>query len=103
MTVEQRSSGSKSRLLLERLVTFLRGGQPHGAPVTGYNSVLALMQRRVTDDEISDLIADFAHKASAVTEVDIGVGIVALTGELPAPGDVDRVIRRLLKHGWIAR
>lgn len=100
MIAEQRTMTSPT-WLLQRLVGFLRAGQPRGAPATGYYPVLALMPRRITDDEIATLTADLLKTgAAAVTAIDIGVAICAAIGELPAPADVDRVVQRLLSKGW---
>lgn len=39
-----------------RVVAFLRAGYPTGAPEVGYGPVLALLPRRVTDDEVTAIV-----------------------------------------------
>lgn len=94
MNVWQRFWRSPRRLLI-CLVRFVRAGQPGGAPVTGYNIALALLPRRLTEDEISVLASALAATGSCLTIVDIAVAVSSVTGELPARKDVDRVSQRL--------
>jgi hypothetical protein len=84
---------------LTSVVAWLRAGYPEGIPPTDYIPVLALLSRRLSNDEVKvvtrELIArgDFDH-------VDIGVLITQLTDELPTPDDVERVRERLAAKGW---
>jgi hypothetical protein len=84
---------------LNSVVAWLRAGYPEGIPPTDYIPVLALLSRRLSNDEVKlvtrDLIArgDFDH-------VDIGVLITQITDELPTPNDVERVRERLAARGW---
>jgi Protein of unknown function (DUF3349) len=84
---------------LNSVVAWLRAGYPEGIPPTDYIPVLALLSRRLSNDEVKlvtrDLIArgDFDH-------VDIGVLITQITDELPTPNDVERVRERLAAKGW---
>ena len=84
---------------LTSVVAWLRAGYPEGIPPTDYVPVLALLSRRLGNDEVKvvagELIArgDFDH-------VDIGVLITQVTDELPAPSDVERVRERLAAKGW---
>ena len=84
---------------LTSVVNWLRAGYPEGIPPTDYFPVLALLSRRLSNDEVKavahELMArgDFDH-------VDIGVLITQLTDELPSPADVERVRERLAAKGW---
>jgi hypothetical protein len=84
---------------LNSVVAWLRAGYPEGIPPTDYVPVLALLSRRLSNDDVKlvtrELIArgDFDH-------VDIGVLITQLTDELPTPDDVERVRERLAAKGW---
>jgi hypothetical protein len=84
---------------LNSVVAWLRAGYPEGIPSTDYFPVLALLSRRLTNDEVKTVAralidrGDFDH-------VDIGVLITRLTDELPAPEDVERVRERLAAKGW---
>jgi hypothetical protein len=84
---------------LNSVVAWLRAGYPEGIPATDYVPVLALLSRRLSNDDVKlvtrELIArgDFDH-------VDIGVLITQITDELPTPDDVERVRQRLAAKGW---
>jgi hypothetical protein len=84
---------------LNSVVAWLRAGSPEGIPPTDYVPVLALLSRRLSNDDVKlvtrELIArgDFDH-------VDIGVLITQITDELPTPDDVERVRERLAAKGW---
>ena len=84
---------------LNSVVAWLRAGYPEGIPPTDYVPVLALLSRRLSNDDVklvtSELIArgEFDH-------VDIGVLITQITDELPTPDDVERVRERLAAKGW---
>jgi hypothetical protein len=84
---------------LNSVVAWLRAGYPEGIPPTDYVPVLALLSRRLSNDDVKlvtrELIArgDFDH-------VDIGVLITQVTDDLPTPQDVERVRERLAAQGW---
>ncbi|MDT5021763.1 MAG: hypothetical protein QOD34_1125 [Mycobacterium sp.] len=84
---------------LNSVVAWLRAGYPEGIPPTDYVPVLALLSRRLSNDDVKlvtrELIArgDFDH-------VDIGVLITQITDDLPTPEDVERVRERLAAQGW---
>lgn len=86
---------------LERLVSWLREGYPQGVPPQDYVPLLALLRRRLSDEEIK-AVAKSLRKAdvSPVTPADIGVEITRLTQELPSEEDLERVRARLAKKGW---
>jgi hypothetical protein len=84
---------------LNSVVAWLRAGYPEGIPPTDSVPVLALLSRRLSNEDVKlvtrELIArgDFDH-------VDIGVLITQITDELPTPDDVERVRERLAAKGW---
>ena len=85
---------------MTRLVEFFRTGYPEGAPTTGYVPLLALLRRRLTDDEVSEVAADLAACGDApIDDIDIGAAITRIIHELPAPDDIDRVRRWLEGRG----
>ena len=84
---------------LSSIVSWIRAGYPEGIPPTDTFPVLALLTRRLSNDEVKavahELMArgDFDH-------VDIGVLITQITDELPSTEDVERVRARLAAKGW---
>ncbi|MGP4055622.1 DUF3349 domain-containing protein [Mycobacterium sp. 4D054] len=92
---------------LARIVAWIAAGYPEGVPGPDRVPLLALLRRRLTDDDVmtvvSELVAraDFREQGSAdIGPVDIGVLITAITDELPSPEDVERVRARLSAQGW---
>jgi hypothetical protein len=84
------------------VVAFLRGGYPAGLPVTGHVPLLALLRRRVTDDEITAIIRRLVvHRRRPIDDADVGVEITHITDEMPAPDDIERVQHRLAATEWL--
>jgi uncharacterized protein DUF3349 len=84
---------------LNSVVAWLRAGYPEGIPATDYFPVLALLSRRLSNDEVK-LVARELMDRGDFDHVDIGVLITRLTDELPAPEDIERVRARLEAKGW---
>lgn len=86
---------------LERVVSWLREGYPQGVPPQDYVPLLALLRRRLSDDEIKAVAKSLRRaEVSPVTPADIGVEITRVTQELPSEEDLERVRARLEKKGW---
>ena len=87
--------------VLMRVVGFLRAGYPEGVPARDYIPLLALLRRRLTEDEVisvaTELISD---RSSPVDGIDVRVAITKLTDEMPSPEDTERIKRRLVAVGW---
>jgi Protein of unknown function (DUF3349) len=84
---------------LTSVVAWLRAGYPEGIPATDYFPVLALLSRRLSNDEVKVVARDLMQQGD-FDHVDIGVMITQLTDELPSPVDVERVRERLAAKGW---
>jgi hypothetical protein len=84
---------------LTSVVAWLRAGYPDGIPPTDYFPVLALLSRRLSNDEVKLVARDLMQRGD-FDHVDIGVLITQLTDELPSPADVERVRERLAAKGW---
>jgi Protein of unknown function (DUF3349) len=86
--------GLGQRLL--KVVVFLRAGYPTWAPALSYIPLLALLPRRVTDDEVSAIVRRFTlRRLQPIDNADIGVEITRLTHEMPSLDDIERVQHRL--------
>ena len=84
---------------LNSVVAWLRAGYPDGIPPTDYFPVLALLSRRLSNDDVKLVARDLMQRGD-FDHVDIGVLITQLTDELPSPTDVERVRERLAAKGW---
>ena len=81
---------------LAKLVGFLRAGYPEAAPPPGDVPLLALLRRRLSDDEVWAVADDLAACGDVpVNGIDIGTAITRITHELPAAEDIDRITQRL--------
>jgi hypothetical protein len=86
--------------VVARMVAFVRAGYPHGVPETDYIPLLALLRRRLSDDEVAAVTTQLARGEMNIDSADIGVAITRITDEIPSPADLERVQRRLDTIGW---
>lgn len=84
---------------LARIVAWITAGYPDGVPGPDRVPLLALLTRRLTNDEVK-LVARELLDRGEFDHIDIGVLITQITDELPAPDDVERVRGRLAAKGW---
>jgi len=84
---------------LNSVVAWLRAGYPEGIPPTDYFPVLALLSRRLGNDDVKAVAHELLQRGD-FDDVDIAVMITQLTDELPSPEDVERVRERLAAKGW---
>jgi Protein of unknown function (DUF3349) len=76
------------------VTAFFRAGYAKGAPATGHVPLLALLRRRVTDDEITAIAGKLIAHGRRLT-ADIGVEITRITDEMPSLDDLARVQHRI--------
>ena len=84
---------------LSSIVSWLRAGYPEGVPPTDTFAVLALLSRRLTNDEVKAVASDLMEHGE-FDNIDIGVAISKLLDELPSEEDIERVRTRLAAKGW---
>jgi Protein of unknown function (DUF3349) len=84
---------------LGSIVNWIRAGYPEGIPPTDSFPVLALLTRRLSNDEVKAVTNELMQRGD-FDHVDIAVLITRLTDELPTPEDVERVRVRLAAKGW---
>ena len=84
---------------LSSVVSWLRAGYPEGVPPTDTFALLALLTRRLSNDEVKIVAQDLMQR-DEFDKVDIGVLISKLTDELPSDEDIERVRARLAAKGW---
>lgn len=84
-----------------RVVGFLRAGYPEGIPTHDYVPLLALLRRRLSDDEVVAVAAQVISRGNRpIDAADVRVAITKLTDEMPSPDDTERVKQRLAHVGW---
>jgi len=87
---------------LRGVMDWLLEGYPAGVPPKDYIPLIALLRRRLSDEEIREIAAEIAELGGDHTPpADIGVSITRLTDALPTPEDIARVEQHLNRyHDW---
>jgi Protein of unknown function (DUF3349) len=87
---------------LRGVLDWLLEGYPAGVPPKDYIPLIALLRRRLTDDEIRQIAAEIAALGyDDASATDIGVSIIRITDALPSPKDVAGVEEHLNRyHDW---
>jgi hypothetical protein len=81
---------------LDSVLAWLREGYPQGVPAQDYIPLLALLRRRLTEDEIAAIVRELNVEGQGpIDSVDIGASITKVTDALPSQEDIDRVRRHL--------
>ena len=82
-----------------RIVDWINAGYPEGVPGPDRVPLLALLKRRLTDDEVKT-VAKALIERGEIDDADIGVLVTRITDELPTPDEIERVRERLAAYGW---
>jgi hypothetical protein len=88
---------------LAGILDWLREGYPTGVPPKDYIPLLALLRRRLTEDEVREIAQGVAalDNGNENGSAEIGVQITKLTDAMPSSEDIERVEQRLVSHhGW---
>ncbi len=80
--------------LFGRVLSWLTAGYPDRVPGVERVPLLALLARRLTEEEVA-AVADEFDDWDEVDDADIGVAVTEITDALPLPRDVERVRARL--------
>jgi hypothetical protein len=88
--------------VVSSVIGFLRVGYPAGMPATGYVPLVALLPRRVSDDEIAAITEHIMDRGGSTDAADVGMEISRVTDQMPSLDDIDRVQDRLAAIGGSA-
>lgn len=88
--------------LVQRMIDWLDVGFPEGIPATDRVPILALLRRRLTDDEVEQIARALAAEATgeSVAAADAEAMIADVTQTEPSEAELDRVAARLAARGW---
>lgn len=85
---------------IERIVNWLKGGYPQGIPEADYVPLLAVLRRRLSPNEITEVAQRLIRDGMLPAErVDVGAEILRLTNELPSETELQRVSQTLNEAG----
>jgi hypothetical protein len=74
---------------------------PQGVPAHDYVPLLALLRRRLSEDEIVAVASELMSEAGgSVGGTDVRVAITKVTEEMPSQEDTGRVRQRLVAADW---
>lgn len=87
------------------VLDWLRAGYPDGIPAKDHFALLAVLKRRLTDEEILEAIDTAAATAAEHPERHVDHDtlrkiVAGLIHEEPAPEDIERVREQLVAAGW---
>ncbi|WP_280232350.1 DUF3349 domain-containing protein [Nocardia cyriacigeorgica] len=85
---------------LNAIIDWLRAGYPEGVPESDYIPLLALLRRRLTDDEVRQIATELLSSNDHPNRIDIQVLITKITNEMPAAPDIARIQSRLTPPPW---
>lgn len=87
--------------LVGRVVGWLREGYPAGLPENDFVPLVALLRRRLSDEELTQVAERLAAEGVlSPNRVDVGTAIASITSELASDDDVERVRAYLAERGW---
>jgi len=87
--------------VIAKIVSFWRAGYPHGVPAADTVPLLALLRRRLSDEEVVQIATELTlHGDLPVDATFIRVMITKITDQLPSPDEVERVKEHLGIRGW---
>ncbi len=95
--MEVRASDSEARRnIMKRLITWVRQGYPTGVPAADYVPLIALLSRRLTKDEVIDIVIELRGASVLPSETGrIGAAIMGTTNEVPSIEEIERVRHHL--------
>jgi hypothetical protein len=87
--------------LVTRAVEWLRKGYPTGLPNQDFVPLIALLRRRLTDAEVTQVARSLVQQGVIPADrADVGEAIAKSTSELPSEEDIARVREYLTDRGW---
>jgi len=94
---EPRTAESEARRnIMKRLMAWVRQGYPAGVPEADYVPLIALLSRRLTKDEVIDIVVELRGAGVVPSETGrIGAAIMGTTNEVPSIEEIDRVRHHL--------
>jgi Protein of unknown function (DUF3349) len=89
--------------VLQRVLDWLHAGYPTGIPQTDYYPLLAFLARRMTTDEVVEVVKALQGEGRLdyrTTSDEVRAAIETVTNSPVVEADVQRVERHLRESGW---
>jgi hypothetical protein len=87
--------------VLQKILGFLRAGYPEGVPEVDYLPLFALLARRLTSEEVTQVAEELAAGGSIDGLAAIRQAVSAVTHQPASEADVARVEAKLAAVGWL--
>lgn len=85
---------------IERIAAWLKEGYPQGIPESDFVPLLALLQRRLSDEEIDQLADRLVRtELEPASRLDISAEYLRITHELPDESELERIAEALRQAG----
>lgn len=103
---DQTADANASRSPVGRILDWLTAGYPEGIPPADRFPVVAVLKRRLTDDQVREIVATLTAKGSpgmtdgSITLDEVEEHIAHVTQEPPTDDEIRRVSARLAAGGW---
>lgn len=100
------ADANKHRSIVGRILDWLTAGYPEGIPPADRFPVIAVLKRRLTDDQVREIVAALTAKGSpamadgSITLDEVEEHIAHVVHEQPTDDEVRRVSARLAAGGW---
>jgi Protein of unknown function (DUF3349) len=94
---------TEQHTFLERVLTWLHEGYPHGVPPKDYFPLLALLKRSLSEEEVvkaAQAILRGGDSDTPVTDEQIHDAIRNVAEHEPNPEEIHQVASRLASVGW---
>jgi hypothetical protein len=86
--------------MLQSVVNFLRAGYPEGVPERDYQPLLALLRRRLTEDELREVVDGLSASGDKASAAAICRAIEGVIQGQATEQDIARVRAHLAAGGW---
>jgi hypothetical protein len=85
--------------VLASIVSWLKAGYPSGVPDSDYIPLIALLARRLTNEEVTSVATELQRTGDQIEGADIATLIEKVTNEPPRTEDIARVRAHLSTAG----
>lgn len=103
---EQNVDSQKTTSIIGRILGWLTAGYPEGIPAADRFPVIAVLKRRLSDDDVRQIVAQLTAEDSpaladgVISQEEVEALISRVVRENPSHDEIRRVSARLAAGGW---